>query len=123
MDRRTVLETVNLRDVRMVQRGQRLRFAREAREPIGNGRKGLGQDLQGHVAIEFGVARAIHLAHASGADGRDDLVGAESCSWGERQDPVDYRSAVVSGFSRTTMHTLFPEGLAPWWIGLVVPSC
>jgi hypothetical protein len=90
LDRRTVLETVNLRDVRMIERGQRLRFAREAGESIVIGGERVRQDLQGDVAIELRVASAIHLAHATGADGRDDLVRAESGSWGERQDPVDY---------------------------------
>ena len=81
---------MNLRDVRMIERGQRLRFAREAGESIMIGGERVRQDLQGDVAIELRVASAIHLAHATGANGRDDLVRAESGSWGERQDPGDY---------------------------------
>lgn len=48
----------------MVQGGQRLRLALEALQPLGV-RGHLGrQDLQGHVAAELGVRRAINLAHA-----------------------------------------------------------
>ena len=38
------------------------------------------QDLDRHVAVERGVARAVDLAHAAGAERRDDLVLAESCA-------------------------------------------
>ena len=64
------LDAVDGGDVRVVQRGQRLRFAREAREAIGIGGQGCGQDLDGDVAIELGIARAIDLAHPAGAQWR-----------------------------------------------------
>ena len=54
----------------MVQRGQRLRLAGEAGEAIGIGRQRRGQDLEGDVAIELGIARAIDLAHPAGAQRR-----------------------------------------------------
>ena len=54
-----------------------LRFALEAREPIGVGRERVGQDLDRDVAIQLRVARAIDLAHPAGAERRQDLVGAE----------------------------------------------
>ena len=72
-------------DVRMIQRGQRLRFALEAREPLGIGDEQLGQDLDRDVAIELRVARAIHLAHAAGAERGEDLVGAEARAEGKGQ--------------------------------------
>ena len=63
------LEAVDVRDVGMIQRRERLRFAREAREPIGiAARTTSGRTLMRDVAIELRVARAIHLAHAAGAD-------------------------------------------------------
>ena len=62
----------------MVQRGERLRFALEARQPLGIGGEAVRQDLDRDVAIELRVARAIDLAHAAGANDRDDLVGAEA---------------------------------------------
>ena len=57
------------RDVRMVERRERLRFALEAREPLRIGGERGRQDLDRDVAIELGIARAIDLAHAAGADG------------------------------------------------------
>ena len=74
------IQPVNVRDVRMVQRRQHLRFARKAREPIGVVRERFRENLQRHVAIEPRVARAIHLAHPSGAERRKDLVWTEDCS-------------------------------------------
>ena len=65
---------IDLRDVRMVERRQRLRLALETGEPVGIGREELRQDLDGNVAIEFQIAGAIHLAHAAGAQKRHDLV-------------------------------------------------
>ena len=62
----------------MRQRGDGVRLALEAREPIGIGRKRRGQDLDGDLAPQFRVARAIDLAHATGTDRRDDFVDAEA---------------------------------------------
>ena len=59
-----------------------LRFALEPREPIGVGGERLGQDLDRDVAIQLRVARAIDLAHAAGAEGRQDLVRAEAGAGG-----------------------------------------
>ena len=67
-------------DVGMVERGERLRFALEAHQPIGIGPQTLGQDLQRDVAIELGIARAIHLAHAAFADERRDFVHTKACT-------------------------------------------
>ena len=61
-------EAVDVRDVRMVQRREGLRFACEPREPIGIARERVGQDFDRDVAIQLRVARAIHLAHAAGAE-------------------------------------------------------
>ncbi len=68
---------MNVRDVRVVEGGEHLRFAAEAREPIRIARDGRDQNLDGHVAIELRVAGAIDLAHAAGAEQRDDVIGAE----------------------------------------------
>ena len=57
-------------DVRMVERREDLRFALEAREPIGIVANDVGQDLDRDVAFQLRVARAIHLAHAAGAERR-----------------------------------------------------
>ena len=42
----------------------------------------VGQDLDRDVAVEARVARAVDLAHAAGAEGGEDLVGAEAGSGG-----------------------------------------
>ena len=80
------LEAVDVRDVRMVQRRERLRFAREPREPIGIVRERVGQDLERDVAIQLRVAGAIHLAHAAFADLGGDFVDAEAGAGSEGQD-------------------------------------
>ena len=41
-------------------------------------REGVRQNLQRDLATEFGVFRAIDLAHAACADLRDDVVDAET---------------------------------------------
>ena len=62
MDARRLFEAIDRGDVRMVERGQHLRFAPESRQPVRLGREGVGQDLQRHVAVESEIPRAIHLA-------------------------------------------------------------
>ena len=62
----------------MVQRGERLRFALEAGEALRILRERLGQHLDRHLAPERGVGGAIDLAHAAGAEGGEDFVGAEA---------------------------------------------
>ena len=55
----------------MIQRGHRAGFAFKAlREPRGG-------DFDRDLAVEAGVERLIHLAHASRANGRKDFVRAE----------------------------------------------
>ena len=61
-------EPVDVRDIRMVQRGECLRFAGEASQPLGVRREQFGQDLDRDAAIELRVARAIDLAHPAGAE-------------------------------------------------------
>ena len=64
----------------MIQRGERLRFALEAREPVGIACEGVGQDLDRDIAIQLRIARAIHLAHAARADlGGDVRTGRDGC--------------------------------------------
>ena len=70
-------EMVNLGDVRIVQRRQRLRFAPESGKTFRVTREGVWQDFDGHVAPELRIARAIHLAHAAFTNESGDLEGAE----------------------------------------------
>ena len=72
------VDAEDLRDVRVIERRERLGFAYEARQPVGVLRKRLGQHLDRDIPIERRVARAIHLAHAACADGSEDFVRAEA---------------------------------------------
>src|SRR5439155_5488649 len=74
------LEAVDVRDVGVVERGQRLRLAREARQPVGVGREVIREDLDRDVAIEFAVAGAIDLAHPAHANQRADVKRTEAAA-------------------------------------------
>jgi hypothetical protein len=73
-------ETVDVGDVRMVQRGQGLGFALKPRDSLRVGGERLGQDLDRNGAIELRILRAVDLTHAAGAERRPDLVRAEACA-------------------------------------------
>ena len=74
------LEAVEVGDARVVEGGEQPRLALEARQPLGIGGERLGQQLDRHVAAELRVGRAVDLAHPSGAEGRQDLVGAQTAA-------------------------------------------
>src|SRR5450759_5368689 len=64
-------------DVGMIQRGDSSRLALEAVGEL------LLGDLDGDRAVQPRVARSVHVAHAAGADGREDLVRTELGSIGK----------------------------------------
>ena len=74
-----------MRDVRVVERGERLRFAGEPGQPIRVVGEGVGQDLQRDIAIELRVAGPKHLSHPAFADLRGDFVDAEAGAGSEGQ--------------------------------------
>jgi hypothetical protein len=74
---RAVVNAVNGADVLMIQRGEEVRFTFESREPIGVARKSLGQDLDGDVAAERGIAGTLDLAHATRPEAASDLECAD----------------------------------------------
>jgi hypothetical protein len=88
-----LLEPVDLRNIRMVQRGERLGFAGEPGEPVRVPGDGSGQDLQGDIATELRVMGAKHLSHAAFADLRVDFIRAEASAGGECQAGGLYRRA------------------------------
>jgi hypothetical protein len=67
-------EAVDRADVRMIERRQDPRFAREAREALGIAREHARQNLDRDVATELRIARAVDLAHPTGTEARDDPV-------------------------------------------------
>ncbi len=65
-------------DVRMIQAGDGARFALETLPRVGIVRQVFRQNLDSYGAVEPGVAGAVNLAHATGAEGGKNFVGAEA---------------------------------------------
>src|SRR5262249_9814171 len=74
------LEAVQVGDAAVAQGGQQLRLALEPAETLRVGREGAREDLDRHVTAELGVAGPVHLAHAAGAERRDDLVVSQAAA-------------------------------------------
>ena len=74
--RRTDVE--NLTDVWVIQRSNGARFLLEAAHSIGIGREGLRQDFDRDIAIQTRITCAIHLAHATRTERRDDFIGTQA---------------------------------------------
>ena len=72
-------EVVDGHDVGVGQRGDGLGFALEAGQAVGVFGDLGRQDLDGDDAVEC-VAGLVDLAHASGADGLEDLVVTQTCA-------------------------------------------
>ena len=69
-----VLQTMNLRDVRMVQRREDMCLALKAGETVWIACKRARKDFQRDVSIELGVTRPVHFAHPADTYGGDDFV-------------------------------------------------
>jgi hypothetical protein len=72
-----LLETVQRRDVRMIERREHPRLAFEAFQSLPVFRYFDGQELESDLPPEDAVARAVHLAHSADADERENLVVAD----------------------------------------------
>ena len=70
--------------MRVIEGRQELGFSLQASEPGFVGGKAIRQHLDGDMAVEPGVTRAIDLAHATRADRREDFVRTKSGAGGER---------------------------------------
>jgi hypothetical protein len=75
-------EIVNRQDVGMIERRDGLRLLLESAQSLRIARERCGQNFDGDIPVETGVARAIHLAHAAGSGRSDDLVWANACARG-----------------------------------------
>ena len=64
-------------DVRMIQRGDGMSFPLEALAEL------LGADFDRYSAVKPRVPRLVDFTHATGANGCEDLVRAESGAYGE----------------------------------------
>ena len=67
-------ESVDAGDAGVLQRGQGAGFAVEAGQPLRIPGHFGGENLDGDVPAELGVAGAVHLAHAAFAEGGGDFV-------------------------------------------------
>ena len=72
LSRADAFEAVNARDVRMIERGEHLRFAGESRDAIRVVEKAVRQDLERNIATELCIASAIHRSHPAFAEFRGD---------------------------------------------------
>jgi hypothetical protein len=86
-----VLDAEDLRDIRMIERRERLGFTLEPGQPIGVVSERLWQDLDRDVAIELRVPRAEDLTHSACADVRGDFVASETGAASEGHLVNDYR--------------------------------
>ena len=73
-----MLDAVDRRDVRMVQRRENARFPFEPREASRIVRQCARQKLDGDLTPELRVPRAVDLAHAAGAERADHFEIAEA---------------------------------------------
>jgi hypothetical protein len=107
-----LFDAVHLRDVGVIEGGERLRLSVEARQPLGVARDEWRHDLQRHVAMEPRVARAVHLSHAALADERGHFVRAETGTGRERhwgETTALYGSGVAP---RPAVALVWPDGSA-----------
>ena len=65
-------------NIGMIQRSGCQGLLLKTAQPVGVQRKRLRQHLDRNFTLETGVAGAIHLAHASRAQRRDNFIGTES---------------------------------------------
>ena len=89
------LHAVNRRNVRVVQGRQCAGFALEPCETLRVADEQVRHDLDRDVAPEPGVARAIHLTHAAGAQHRDDFIAPRRVP-----DGRDMARGIVGRFGR-----------------------
>ena len=81
-------------DVRMIEGGNGTRLAFEAKQQVRIARHACWQDFDGDLAPQLRVPRAIHLAHAAGAERGDDFVGTDAktrCEDGVRSRRIHRR--------------------------------
>ena len=73
-------KSIDAADVRMIQRGEHARFAREAGTTLRIRCEMRRQEFEGDVTAELAVVRAKHLAHTPCAKRSEDPVGTEVAS-------------------------------------------
>lgn len=79
-----IADIVQGADVGVVEGGDGAGLALEALQGFGTAAEALREDLDGHNAIEPGVAGPVDLAHAAGAGGGNNLVGPQARAGSKR---------------------------------------
>ena len=103
----------------MIERRDGAGFPFESFSAVGVGRKLRGQDLDGDEAIEPGVPRFIHFAHAAAAEEVQDFVRPETRSGYERHGlGVNILSLALGSHPQREL-TLMPSA---WPLALMAPS-
>lgn len=85
IDPLVMAEVIERADVRMIENGNRSRLTVETSAGRRIRAEAFGEYLDRHRSIKAPIARAIHLTHSTGANGRDDFVGPDACARGENQ--------------------------------------
>src|SRR5207249_3320261 len=93
-------EIVNGNDIGMVELACGARFLLEASQTVGVLGEGFWQDLDGDLATQPGVPRAVHLAHPARAQRREDFVRAEFSTGTEHSD-LSLHSGISPARSRS----------------------
>src|SRR5215471_8652171 len=90
----------------MVERRQHFGLAPKARHAPGVLGVRLRQHFHRHVAFQPSVSGAVDLTHAAGAQGREDLVGTQFVTHGERHIYVQFTLAdQTDAWARLTRNT------------------
>src|SRR4029079_7178406 len=90
---RRLLEAENRGDIRVMELGEELGLALEARQALGVAEEGLGEQLDRHLAPQARVRGAIDPAHPALAELASDLVGAEPDAGLELHDAISGHTA------------------------------
>jgi hypothetical protein len=94
---RRAFDAVDLRDVRVVERREHFRLALEAREAVVIGGELVGQDLEGDVAFQLRVTRAIHHPHAARSKPGDDGIWPDGRAGFEEQRRIIAKRSRAGG--------------------------
>ena len=85
-------ESMNLRDVRVIQRGKDFGFPSKPGQAIGVRSDVCREDLDRDVALQICIIGAIHLAHSTRADSCGDLVRTDARAGRQRHGCVSRAS-------------------------------
>ena len=99
-----ILDRIERDDVRVVEAGDDAGFMFESRQAFRVRGHAGRQDLERDVTTEAAIPRPIHLAHAAGAERRDDVVSTESGAYeGRHRQNVRYEAGIQVSVGNTNV--------------------